>query len=44
MSHCGEASTSTASIGLRGVATKRYRTTPEVNPALRRGGLISFFK
>jgi hypothetical protein len=21
-----------------------YRTTPEVNPALRRGGLISFFR
>ena len=21
-----------------------YRTTPEVNPALRRGGLMSFFK
>ncbi|SED33051.1 hypothetical protein [Bradyrhizobium erythrophlei] len=22
----------------------RYRTTPDVNPALRRGGLISFFR
>ena len=21
-----------------------YRTTPEVNPALRRGGLMSFFR
>src|SRR6267378_111272 len=24
--------------------TKRYRTTPDMNPALRRGGLISFFR
>ncbi|MEY9699243.1 hypothetical protein ACVIWV_008391 [Bradyrhizobium diazoefficiens] len=23
---------------------KSYRTTPDVNPALRRGGLISFFR
>ena len=22
----------------------RYRTTPDVNPALRRGGLMSFFR
>jgi len=25
-------------------ALDRYRTTPEMNPALRRGGLISFFR
>lgn len=24
--------------------TKPYRTTPDVKPALRRGGLISFFR
>jgi hypothetical protein len=27
-----------------GAALACYRTTPEVNPALRRGGLISFFR
>ncbi len=27
-----------------GVARTCYRTTPELNPALRRGGLISFFR
>ncbi|SHG13869.1 hypothetical protein SAMN05443248_0426 [Bradyrhizobium erythrophlei] len=25
-------------------ARRGYRTTPEMNPALRRGGLISFFR
>jgi hypothetical protein len=32
-------------IALRSIrATGAYRTTPEVNPALRRGGLMSFFR
>jgi hypothetical protein len=26
------------------IALARYRTTPEINPALRRGGLISFLR
>ena len=29
---------------IRATSGARYRTTPEMNPALRRGGLISFFR
>lgn len=29
---------------VRGTRANAYRTTPDVNPALRRGGLISFFR
>ena len=30
--------------GRKSECCRRYRTTPEINPALRRGGLMSFFR
>ena len=33
-----------APVGFAHPTAQRYRTTPEINPGLRRGGLMSFFR
>ncbi|MGY4282526.1 hypothetical protein ACVWXO_001746 [Bradyrhizobium sp. LM2.7] len=33
-----------AALAMTTETAKRYLTTPDVNPAFRRGGLISFFR